>query len=270
MAFLRISGIAVPVMHGDAGHRPIQLGDNERAEDGSLLVNRRTIKETYHVTLAHQVPATAFAFRDLFLGKGHVWNFDSHLYSSKGLGPSALTATTQQTVTKKYGAGAAQMTSPTGTVSYVALPPGGTKWTVCVWRATGGAFSSYIVTSANKAASQAYVGGLLLGGETTPWLTVTTATGTVKLDVEAGITTQYDDLVVLPYDVPTDWPGQIVGYGAAFSQLATLDVDGDFIENNVGTKRIVADVTSMPVVKARIAGVTYKAVQSVAVDFVEV
>jgi hypothetical protein len=270
MPLLRISGIPVPVlMVGDTSHVPLQIGENERAEDGSLIINRRVIKETYKLSIVHQVPATAFAFRDLVLGKGECFNFDTSVYGSKGSGPSSLVNGVING-TAKYGAGGLQQTAATGTVAYpiANFPTGGTAWTVAVWRKLGaGAFVHYVVTTTSKGAGQAWVNGVLTA-DATAWLSV--ASGVVTLNADAAQTTNLDDLIVLPFEVPSSWPASIQAYGKAFSQLAYLEVDGDLIENNVGTKNVAGAVTGMPVVRAVIGGVTYKAVQALTVELLEI
>lgn len=257
---LRVSGIAVPVLDGSVDETPKQAGDNERAEDFSLIVNRRAIKETYKIKIAPQSPSDGVAWRGLLLGLGHTWNFDSSFYSSKGLGPSALTNVVQN-ATAKFGAGGAQQTLSTGTFTFTALPLGGSKWTVMVWRKLGaGSFNHYIVTSASKALGHAYVNGSDTA-DATSWLTVNTAAGTVKLDADASNTTNLDDLVILPFDVPSAWPADVFAYGAAFSQLPYLDVDGDLIDGNVGLKTVCGDVSGTEIVQGVLNGTYYQAIR---------
>lgn len=266
---LRISGIPLDVQVDSASHSTSQIGENERAEDGSLLISRRVLKETYKFKVAHASPTDALAVRDLLLGRGHTWNFNTSLYSSKGLGPSALTNTVQNATTK-YGAGGAQQTASTGTVTFTALPAGGTKWTVMVWRKVGaGTFFHFVVTNTTKAAVQAYVNGVL-GADTTAWLTVNTTTGTVKLDADAVGTTNLDDLVILPYEIPTTWPASIFGYGAAFSQLAYLDVDGDLIDANIAVKTCKGAVSGISVMPGYLNGVFYQSIRVVDGELEEV
>jgi hypothetical protein len=176
---LRVSGIAVPVLVGGATHHPVSIGDVERAEDGTILISRRIIKETYKVQVVHQAPADGIAWKKLFTGEGQKWDFDTSVYGSKGLGPSAVTNSVQSTAAAKFGAGCCRQTATTGTISYAALPAGGTKWTVMFWRSVGGAaFDHFVVTSSGHK----WLNGVRADGTSTTFLTVTTATGTVKLD----------------------------------------------------------------------------------------
>jgi hypothetical protein len=252
---LRVSGIAVPVLVEGASETPMPIGETERAEDGSKIINRRTIKGAWKLKVAHRSPTDGVAWRKLLMGEGETFDFNSSLYGSKGSAPSAATNATQN-ATAKYGAGGCQLTASTGTISYAVLPINGTKWTVMVWRKVGaGAWVHYITTSTLKAAGDAYVDGVLNTSEATSWLTVTTATGTVKLDADGASTTNIDDLVILPFEIPSDWPASIVAYAAAFSRLARLDVDGDLIDANVGVKTVCANVTGVEMVPGTLAGV---------------
>jgi len=266
---LRISGIPIAVLTDGASHQTSQIGENERAEDGSKLINRRALKETYKFKVAHLSPTDAIATRELILGRGHTWNFDTHFYSSKGLGPSVLTNTVIN-ATSKYGAGGAQQTASSGRIRYAALPANGTKWTVMVWRKVGaGAFTHYVVTSTTKAGSQAYVGGVLTS-DATSWLTTSTSLGTVTLDADAASTTNLDDLVILPYEVPSSWPASVVAYGAAFSQLAYLDCDGDLIDANLVTKTCCGGVSGINVMPGYLNGTYYQSIRVIDAELEEV
>jgi hypothetical protein len=262
---LRVSGIAVPVLVGNASHQPMAIGEVERAEDGSKLVSRRAIKEKFKIKVAHKSPTDGIAWKKLFTGEGNTWSFESSVYSSKGLGPSASTNSVQSAAAHKFGTGCLRQTATTGTISYVALPLAGTKWTVMLWRSVGGAaFDHYVVTSAGHK----WLNGVRADGTSTTFLTVTTATGTVKLDA-AGSTTDVDDLVVFPFDVPDDWPPDVFAYGSAFSQLAKLDIDGDLIDANVGTKTVVGEVTGVEVMPGYISGTYYQSVRVLEVELEE-
>lgn len=266
---LRISGIPIPILTEAASHTTTQIGENERAEDGSMIISRRALKENYKLKIAHQIPTDAIAYRELFLGRGHTWNFDTTVYSSKGLGPTVLTNTVIN-ATSKYGAGGAQQTASSGRFRAIALPANGTKWTVMLWRKIGaGAFVHYIVTNTTKGASQAYVNGVL-ASDTTVWLGVSTSTGTVTLDADGASTTNIDDLVILPYEIPASWPANIFAYGAAFSQLAYLDVDGDLIDANLVTKSCKGGVSGISVQPGWLNGVYYQSIRVVDAELEEV
>lgn len=262
---LRVSGITVPILVGDAQHKPMAIGEVERAEDGSKLISRRAIKESFRVKVAHQSPTDGMAWKKLFMGEGQTWDFNSSLYGSKGTGTSAVTNSVQSGAAFKFGAGCCRQTATTGTISYAALPLNGAKWTVMVWRSLGGAaFDHYVVTSGGHK----WLNGVRADGTVTTFLTVTTATGVVKLDAAAS-TTDLDDLVVFPFEVSDTWPPDIFAYAAAFSKLAKLDVDGDLVDPSGAVKTVCGEVTGVGVVPGYLAGVYAQSVRVVEVDLEE-
>lgn len=266
---LRVNGIEVPVLADSASHMPKPFDEDERAEDASLLISRRALKESWKLTIAHRVPTDAIAWKKLLMGEGHSWDFEAStgLYSSKGLGPSAATNSVQSASGAKFGAGCMRQTATSGTVTFTALPAGGTKWTVMFWRDlnAGGGWHHYVVNSAG----QKWLDGVRADATSTTFLTVNTSAGTVKLDA-GGTNTDIDDLVILPFDVPTTWPPDSYAFGAAFSKLGRLTIDGDLVEANVGSKTVVGKVGSLKVMPAVLNGVYYQSVRTLDVELEEV
>jgi len=260
--FLKLSGIPVPISVDTAKQGVDRGGNRERALDGTLREHRRFSKATWSFATKLLPVASALAFRGLIDGRGHSWDFETHLYSSKGLGPSTSSGATNNASGAKYGSAGLQLTATTGTITFVALPataPDG--YSVAFWRKVGaGAWNHYAVAS-SAAGTVYYLNGVV---DTSPsFLTVTTSAGTVKLDA-AGSTTYYDDLVVLPYPMVSDWPLAITNAGAAFGPLALLTASGFGIENGQRSVTVGGEVQNMPM-QATSTGF----VQSVEFDLME-
>lgn len=246
MSFLIINGLEVPCAVDGAAMRKVeQIGQSQRAVDGTLRIHRRVLKNTWSLETTLLDPLQGDAFRRLILGEGHSWTFDDTtkgLYSSKGLGPSASSGASVTAGSAFLGAGKLQQTATTGTITYPALPLlSGQAWTVMVARHIGVSWTHYIVTSTSKAANEAWVDGVY-GSNATAWLTVNTAAGTVKLDAQSGATTLYDELIILPFRIPQDaeaaaspwglqlfnWQNPGLGGGAKqWAPLARLKASGD-------------------------------------------
>jgi len=92
--FLDINGVQVSVADGSFADDVIDIGDRDRAVDGSLIQTRVTLKQKYTFTtaLGAIVPADGVAWRQFINGYGHHWGFGSSVYSGKGLGPSGPSA----------------------------------------------------------------------------------------------------------------------------------------------------------------------------------
>jgi hypothetical protein len=109
MSFLALNGLPYPVAIQSLGVKIEEVGEAKRAIDGTMLVDRRATKEVVDFSTTPR-PAPELRFlRDVLLGRGDVWSFASHLYSSKGrpapvIGPSIAGA-------GKWGGAALSMTN---------------------------------------------------------------------------------------------------------------------------------------------------------------
>lgn len=258
MPFCKLNGIVVPVSVDDHSAEPVLIEDNERAESASLLVDRRAEKGRWSFSITPQVAAAAFAFRSLLHGRGQYWSFDTSLYSSKGLGPSLSTDVSLVGGGSTWlGAGAIVMAAPSGDQRYLALTPLSTEgWTVMTARKVGAAaWQHFIVTSAGSV----YTNGVLTGSAA--WLTVTTSTGEVKIVADAIDDTLHDELIVLPYVVPSDWPSQLYTFqnpavgNTQWGALRNLKLQGDMVEEPSATKTVVGRVKSSRPIISRVTGV---------------
>lgn len=267
---LRVNGIECHVLSGSASHKPNPFHDDTRAEDGTLLFNRQTIKESFRFTIAHRTPSEAIAWRQLLMGEGQVWNFDTTAYSSKGVAPTSL-AFWSIGATAKYGAGALQLTALTGSVVFPAivspLKGGNPRTSIAFWRRVGaGAFQHILLTSDGDA----FVNGSLSGSPFSTWgVTFTSATGVWTLAADAASTTYIDDVVIVPFVIPSTWVADWYGYGSAFSQLAQLFIDGDLVDANLITRTVIGKVSDVLPMMAY-SGAFYQSLRTLEVELEEV
>ena len=233
MPFLKIDGVTVKVAIGEGSRAPGMVGSSERAENGDLVVDR--VRGFTDLTFTTPVlsPAEAWALRHLLEGYGQTWSYLT-AYGSKGMGPDALTNTTQSaTGGPVTGTGRLIVGATTGTVTYsapLALRPGvydTTSWHVMVWRNEGAPSWKHYQISSN---GSAWKDGVAVAMPT--WIT-TTPGGNVTIANATGAAVEYSDLVVLPYEVPSTWVAFFDAFlrtGArAMPALGKILVDGDAI-----------------------------------------
>lgn len=282
MAFLTANGFDLPVAHDSARRAaPEEIGSDERMADGSLYSHRRAKKRRLEFELVWMHEAEKLeAYEGLLRGDGHVWSFDSSLYSSKGLGPSPGYGASRVEVGGKF----ASYLDVSSSIQFLAAL--GSRWTLLLWKraqdgstwerfairsdgakwkdgtrndalatawaaVSGGALTLYQhvqgLTINTWAASTAYALGQYVqptapngrfyecttagtsGTGEPAWPTSTGATitdGTVVWTDRGLKNGSYDDVVALPYMVPTAWP-PLVSTTRAFPPLPRLEVYGD-------------------------------------------
>lgn len=222
MAGLKLNGIELPVRVDDFRRDPLVVRDEANAFDGTPrateLDGERSI---WTGSLSRQTQDVTHAFRQLIKGAGHSWGFDADLYSAKGLVATAAGGVAWNGSSGKYDGGADVPVG--GSLTFpVAL---GSEWTALLWRKVGvGSYAHYIVRGSAK-----WLGGARNDAALTGWLVV--GASSVTLFGDAASTVSYDDVVLLPFEVPDDWPPEMYAEAAvrAHAALPRLNAEGDLI-----------------------------------------
>lgn len=248
--FLQLNGIAVPCSADAGGDNDVeQVGESKRAVDGTMRIHRRVVKRKWGYQTTPQEFLAAVAFRGLVLGLGHYWSFDDTtkgLYSSKGLGPTgAITGVTLGTSspTPILGTGRLQITA-TNKIDYTLGGPL-VGMSVAVWQNINQAGWNHFL---KDDLGNVWTNGVLTGSAA--FIAITLSTGLARVSADATFTTCFDELIVLPYRVPTDWPNQIYTAqlgGAQPGSLAQLKATGDGIDGNLGTVIVKGEASGLSI-----------------------
>ena len=217
MSFLNLSGISVPVSR--LRYSPTLQGTKGRAFSGfPYSTVRRTL-----MTLTGNTPpmtlAEAGALRALVNGDGHTWSFDSGLASSLGLLPSNNPGPATVTAGGKYGN--CLSASDVGGEHIEWLLPNTSRRTAMVWRYEGATWHHYVLRFTGVLPDAGWKDGvrlsLLEAQDQTDWFHWNTLV--VYLITRLSAVDRFDDLVALPYAIPSDWPAAVFAAGAAFGEL---------------------------------------------------
>lgn len=243
--FLTLNGIPVPVLDGSASLSVDELGDDSRALDGTLLLNRRNLKTSLEVDVVHQDAATALAFRDLILGRGNVWSFDTSLYSAKGV-PAAGSGVVD-TAQKKFGAASLRLGSASAEVfadgpDYTAQP-----WSCSFWLYDGVSWTHYVENSLNAQ----YVNGVFTG---TRQFVSQSSTSVIVTNI-AGANRWFDDVWLCPYLWPSTWPAKVFALNAAVGAAARVRAAGLALNANSGFLTMKGSVKGMKLEQGFVSGV---------------
>lgn len=236
MSSLIINGITCPIRLESLRRARDEFGANRRAIDGTMLVNRRATKRRFAFSVARVSHQEAQAWEALVRGEPHVWSFEASLYSSKGAGPSAGYTATRETTGGKYGSGFLRIPDATTFVLAGCIPvgAGGTAlaWSVALWRMEGGVYVHYVVTSDGRK----WKDGVRNDAVATAFLSVGAA-GAVTVTGAVG-STDFDDLVIWPVQLPSTWPPLLHATGRAFPEAPKLEVYGDLVQGSSASNPI--------------------------------
>jgi len=229
MHFLNLSGIPVPVSR--LRYSPTLQGTKGRAFSGFPYSTVRRTLMTLTGDTSPMTLAEAWALRALVNGDGHSWSFEYGPVSSLGLMPSDNTASAAATEGGKYGNCLALPGGDGSSIEWTLAAP--SRRTIMVWRydrATGGtpAWHHYVLRYTDAVPDTGWKDGAVVSWDMrediADWLEWRRGLGgrvrLVNRTAPVGETTNhFDDLVALPYAIPSDWPAAVFTAGAAFGEL---------------------------------------------------
>lgn len=229
MSQLLINGIDIPVSSSSWEEENNEIGERQRSLSGSVIDTIRARFDSWKGESITTDPVQARALRGLLNGSGHGWSFDVDLYSTKGLGPEAGHNGAVSASSPKYGAKRLEVTT-SGSIAWNLGITASIAWTVSLWRIESSVWHHYVIN---------YMGQKWKDGARNDGLSVTfiavnsTVSGCVVLNGGGSAAEYYDDLIVVPYTMPTDWPGIIYAYGQAWPKPPALWVSGTLIHDTL-------------------------------------
>tara|TARA_R100001086_G_scaffold134481_1_gene69958 strand:- start:126 stop:968 length:843 start_codon:yes stop_codon:yes gene_type:complete len=238
MSYLTLSGFAVDVSTSGSTYERSALGEESRSFGGQLVPERRSVSRQFVLETPLSDRDSNRALAGLVQGDGHKWNFDSDLYSSKGLGPQAGYTITMSATGGVIG-GYVQVTSG-ATLTYRKLQ--NADYSMMVWKYVGAAYIQYVlVFDASAGTTTQYKAG----NPHTPagsdnilnWFSYTTSTGDFTLNGKdiagTNANSRYDELVIVPYAftaaMVSAFHTEVQTAGIPFSELPLLNVAGSII-----------------------------------------
>lgn len=261
MPWLTVNGIELKklvALSGDPAGARRDIGDQSQASDGFLRVTRQTRKRDFKFTTVPLTGAEAFSWESFLVGEGHVWSFDSHFYSSKGLAGTGSVAPPNvevQASIKKFGAGALKVVSGETwqTTDALALAA---PWTMAVWArgVTVAPTWHHYVERYDGTTLDAWLDGVRQAPATNFDDLFTAVLPYVILKTDyLGEESYFDDLVICPYLWADTWPAQVFAAGRAFGPLPYLTAIGDLVREAT-TRQMVCSSLDEKVVIAGLDG----------------
>lgn len=220
MTYLTINGMeprAADISEDEDG-----VMEDGRGVTGRAFHDRQELKRRFSLALVPQLFSHGDAWKRLLEGRGHSFSFDSSLYSGKGLGPlaghDAIITPNAGGVTSKYGT--SYVDTQTADLEYSVI--GYQSWSVSVWAWNGTAWELRQQTSD---------GVQLLGGVegSYAWDYSPSGLGTTSSPhvFTLPLGSKFDELVILPFALPSDLLVQWSSYALPWPTLPHLYLAGD-------------------------------------------
>ncbi len=270
MAFLKLNGITVPVSAKDTKGKRIVIGDRGRSLAGRVLETRQSEPRTWQMSTVTRSQQESKALEGMLFGDGHHFSFDTDLYSElKGLGPSSGTGTI--TASGQYGSYLAlsavqQVVWPTGRLEEAG---GVGSYTIMIFEGVG-VWTHYIIVRQEDGTINKWVDGVSNDAASTPFVGVDSSGDLFVGD--AANAYEVDDLVFMPYAVPTSWIAGLYAEHStrAWPNMPQMRLDGEVVYDHYTTVESDPDSIQTTVNAAPFNGSWDKVAQEVAFSIEEV
>lgn len=265
MAWLKVNGIDVApiVMAGNPpkGERR-DIGEQAVAASGAMRTTRQVRKRDISFDTVPLSGADAHAWEALLAGEGHVWSFDTSLYSSKGLAPSTLGSVVLSSEQYVFGGKSAKIDNVAANTVFTSV------WTYAAtvafrYAVSPAAFTHYVIRSDGAK----WVNGTRNDAASTPFLTLQSTGFTF---VGSGTEKRFwDDVVAFPFLMPTSWPAQLWSAPIdAYPNTPYLTVYGDMVRE-ASTRRMLGTVSEAAVMMGGKDGSFQRDLRKLAVELRE-
>lgn len=264
--YLMLNSVDVPT-HKSSGWVPVSWGPRERAQSSRFLHGRRARfhKGDFESTIIDG--ETAEAFKGLIDGLGLHWGFDDGFHSDHGVMPTSLgTSSLVASVPPKFGANSLRVPSATTIQWQFVLDGVHRRCSVILWYYLSAAWHQHIITFTDDARVTHWRDGVTTGtpygvtvasvvnaDRTVSWtLTLTGVNPTTGANAQA----DFDDLVFVPYHIPSTWVAALYARTRAFSALPYLELSGEVLgTTTTDTAEVSGMVSSVDAQQSSIAGV---------------
>lgn len=259
MPYLSVNGVELKCVEAHGARNPVPVGaGSQQAYSGKTQKERkRVLRQEVNQTIPDTQVNTQF-YRNLINGFGARWAFDDAVvisgvyngqYSDDGIEATftAGTGGATQISTAQARWGVASMLVFHGTAGVFStatfpMPNDGqtgdvaSGWTILVWRYESAAWNWYTLELQAGVAAQ-YKNGAYVGSTLPSWMSVSNGVLTITGSGQSA-DAYYDDLVILPYVVPSAFiAGQYTFASAqAWSSMPFLVASGDWLDTQTSIK----------------------------------
>lgn len=232
MPFLEINEITIPVKANSVRETTNLIGFDARSHRGSEISEIRNQLKSWKVETPPLEWTVAEALEALLLGSGDNWSFEdagsgnAWQYSSKGRPHSgSISGASRTTSTSQFGTASLQLTNGSEVRWQLENM---TRWTALFWRrVAAGAWQHLATTSSGLY----YLSGAVTGSAHLSVVTV--VGGLLTLLNNQGVTSFYDDLVIIPAILPATWIASAAARTTRWPTLPQFELGGTLVNDDV-------------------------------------
>lgn len=210
MSYLKVNNIEIPSRYEEPSRNPENIGQSGRSINASYRSNNRIFRDSFEVETTFLKSSQTRSIQGLVDGEGHAFNFDSNVYSAKGLSPNSTSGLSLSS--SGWHEKALNVTSTTHYITSYST------YTVLVRRSPD--WNHYALRSDGKN---------FLNGSTTGSINFLSFSEG-QLNLSSGEI--LDDLVILPFELTSNQIQELSSSSLQYSELPRIRISGE-ITNGV-------------------------------------
>lgn len=263
--YLMLNSVDVPI-HKSSGWVPVSHGPRDRAQSSRFLHGRRALFNKGDFATTVQEGANAEALKGLVEGQGLHWSFDAGFHSDFGVLPAAIgtCSIVSTSPAPKFGNNYLRIPSASS-ISWTFILDGiHRRCSVVLWYYLSAAWHQHIITFTDDARVTHWRDGVTTGtpfgvsvlsvpnaDRTVTWtITLTGVNPTTGANLQADL----DDLVFVPYHIPSSWVAALYARTRAFSALPYLELSGEVLGSTTDYTEVCGVVSGVEAQQSYING----------------
>ena len=253
-SYLTLNGLTLtPSYNKGMARSDLTIGPGiQRAQSGEASRNLRGYKQQFGSENVLDTQGNSDSFGHFLRGEWDHWSFLTGLGSDLGVQPYASSGASQTATGGPFAPGIMTLAITTGSIEWINVTANNSTatWSFMGWQYTS-SWAHWVVIVSAGVCIQVLKNGVTQAATLPSWIASDATNLGIVLSNTTGSLVSYNDIVILPFALPTSWGAQFYAWmnGNAWTTAPQLMTSGDF-----GNLLVKGDADTAALMQAGLGG----------------